>query len=143
MPDEHGYWVCNTVWMLDPFTAENGALRALPGSHRSGRLPEAALRDPRASHRDEMLITGPAGSVVVMNAHVWHGGTVNHSDQSRTALHAFYCRRDKPQQLYQKGHLDEQVQARLSAAERHLLALDDTLNDELSREVERRSGFMR
>ena len=25
--DERGYWVCNSVWMLDEFTTENGALR--------------------------------------------------------------------------------------------------------------------
>ena len=25
--DEFGYWVCNTIWMLDDFTAENGATR--------------------------------------------------------------------------------------------------------------------
>ena len=31
LPDERGFWVCNTVWMLDDFTPENGALRAVPG----------------------------------------------------------------------------------------------------------------
>src|ERR1700683_2848935 len=31
LPDEHGFWVCNTVWMLDPFTQENGTLRLIPG----------------------------------------------------------------------------------------------------------------
>src|SRR5262245_4986522 len=27
LPDERGYWVCNTVWLLDDFTPENGAIR--------------------------------------------------------------------------------------------------------------------
>ena len=34
LPDERGYWVCNTVWLLDDFTPENGAIRMVPGSHR-------------------------------------------------------------------------------------------------------------
>src|SRR5262245_26845740 len=37
--DEQGYWVCNSVWMLDDFTTDNGPLRVVPGSHRCGRLP--------------------------------------------------------------------------------------------------------
>lgn len=32
--DERGYWVCNTVWMLDDFTKDNGPIRMVPGSHR-------------------------------------------------------------------------------------------------------------
>ena len=31
LPDERGYWVCNSVWLLDDFTADNGALRAVRG----------------------------------------------------------------------------------------------------------------
>ena len=30
--DDHGYWVCNTIWMLDDFTPENGATRMIPRS---------------------------------------------------------------------------------------------------------------
>jgi Phytanoyl-CoA dioxygenase (PhyH) len=26
--DDRGYWVCNTVWLLDDFTPDNGCLRA-------------------------------------------------------------------------------------------------------------------
>lgn len=141
--DERGFWVCNTVWMLDDYTPENGALRAVPGSHRWGRLPQQALEDPFADHPGQVLVTGRAGTVVVVNAHLWHAGTANRTAAPRTALHAFYCRRDQPQQQYQKQLLRPEVQQGLSAALRHLLALDDPLNDRVSADVAVRSGFLK
>ena len=39
LPDEKGNAVCNTVWMLDDFTLENGALRVVAGSHGIGINP--------------------------------------------------------------------------------------------------------
>ena len=143
IPDERGYWVCNTVWMLDDFTPDNGATRMVPGSHTWGRRPQDVLEDPLAPHPDEVLLTGRAGSIAVMNAHMWHAGTANGSDAPRLAMHAFYCRRDKPQQQYQKKLLRPEVQHALSADLRRLLALDDPLNDELSATVAVRSGFMK
>jgi ectoine hydroxylase-related dioxygenase (phytanoyl-CoA dioxygenase family) len=143
LADEKGYWVANTVWMLDDFTEENGAIRMVPGSHRWGKLPQDALADPQAPHRDERLITGTAGTVVVMNAHMWHGGTANGTAKPRCAMHAFYARWDKPQQQYQKRLLRPEVQEGLTPQLRKLLALDDALNDELSSCVERTSGFLR
>jgi hypothetical protein len=143
IPDERGYWVCNTIWMLDDFTTENGATRLVPGSHRWGKRPQDVLADPSAPHPDEILLTGRAGGVVVMNAHLWHGGTANMTAAPRLAMHAFYCRRDKPQQQYQKRLLRPEVQAGLTPALRDLLALDDPLNDELSANVAVRSGFMK
>jgi ectoine hydroxylase-related dioxygenase (phytanoyl-CoA dioxygenase family) len=143
IPDERGYWVCNTVWLLDDFTAENGATRVVPGSHRWHQRPQEVLADPMAPHPDEVLVLGRAGSIAVMNAHTWHGGTANRTDRPRLAMHAFYCRRDKPQQQYQKRLLDAGVQAGLSPELRALLALDDPLNDELSASVTVRSGFMK
>jgi hypothetical protein len=142
IPDEKGYWVCNTVWMLDDFTPENGATRMIPGSHLWGTRPQDVLADPMAPHPQEVLLTGPAGSIAVMNAHMWHGGTANRTASPRLAMHAFYCRRDKPQQQYQKQLLRSEVQASLSPELRDLLALDDPLNDELSLTVTVRSGFM-
>ena len=88
-----------------------------------------------APHPDEVLVLGRAGSIAVMNAHTWHGGTANRTDRPRLAMHAFYCRRDKPQQQYQKRLLDPEVQAGLGPELRALLALDDPLNDELSATV--------
>lgn len=143
LADERGYWVCNSVWLLDDFTAANGALRLVPGSHRWRRLPQEALADPLAPHPQEVLLTGQAGTVVVMNAHLWHGGTANRTDAPRTALHAFYCRRDKPQQQHQKELLRREVQAALSPELRHLLALDNPLNDQLNGSAAPRSGFLK
>ncbi len=142
LADERGYWVCNTIWLLDPFTRDNGALRLIPGSHRWRRLPDE-LPDRRAPHPDEILITGNAGDVIVMNAHLWHGGTANRTDHSRTAVHAFYARRDKPQQQYQKQLLRPEVQASLSPELRELLALDDPVNDAVTTQAVRQSGFMK
>ena len=141
--DDRGYWVCNTVWLLDDFTAENGATRMVPGSHRWGRRPQDDLADPSASHADEVLLLGKAGGIAIMNAHLWHGGTANRTDAPRLAMHSFYCRSDKPQQQYQKRLLRPEVQAALRPDVRALLAIDDPENDALSSVVTVRSGFLK
>ena len=143
IPDAAGYWVCNTVWMLDDFTLENGPTRMISGSHKWGTRPQDVLADPMAPHPDETMLTGKAGSIAVMNAHLWHGGTANRTAAPRLAMHAFYCRRDKPQQQYQKKLLRPEVQATLTPELRDLLALDDPLNDDLSANVTVRSGFLK
>ena len=141
--DERGYWVCNTIWLLDDFTTENGATRFVPGSHRWRTRPQDVLADPSAPHPDEVLLLGRAGDVAVMNSHLWHGGTANRTQAPRLAMHAFYCRRDKPQQQYQKGILRPEVQAALRPEVRGILALDDVENDRLSASAAPRSGFMK
>src|SRR5262249_45140313 len=108
-----------------------------------GRLPQEALADPRADHPEQVLVTGRAGAVVVLNAHAWHAGTANRTGRPRMSLHAFYCRRDRPQQQYQKRLLRPEVQQTLPPELRDLLALDDPLNDRLSAEVAVRSGFLK
>ncbi|MEO8126167.1 MAG: phytanoyl-CoA dioxygenase family protein [Bryobacteraceae bacterium] len=143
IPDEQGYWVCNTVWLLDDFTPDNGATRVVPGTHKLKKLPQDVLPDIFAPHPDQQLILGKAGTVVVMNAHAWHGGTANRTGVPRRALHGFYCRSDKPQQQYQKQLLRPETQRDLGPAMRKVLALDDPLNDELSSKITRQSGFLR
>jgi len=141
--DDRGYWVCNSVWMLDAFTEQNGAIRMVPGSHRWGVAPQQALADPYAPHAQEILLTGRAGTVVVMNAHMWHGGTANRTAAERRAMHVYYTRWDKPQQQYQKRLLRPETQSRLSPSARRILALDDPLNDELSSQLSGVSGFLK
>ena len=143
LPDSKGYAVCNCVWMLDDFTIENGALRVIPGSHNWNKKPQDELADPYAPHPKELLVTGRAGTVVVMNAHAWHGGTANRTDKERRALHSFFCRHDIPQQQYQKKLLRPETQSALTGKLRKILAIDDPVNDELSAVGSGQSGFMK
>jgi ectoine hydroxylase-related dioxygenase (phytanoyl-CoA dioxygenase family) len=66
IPDEKGYWVCNTVWLLDDFTRENGPTRMIPGSHRWGTKPQDVLDDPLAPHPHESHIVAAAGDARVL-----------------------------------------------------------------------------
>lgn len=141
--DAQGFWVCNSIWLLDDFTAENGTIRVVPGSHRWRQLPQDVLEDPLAPHSGEQLVLAPAGSVIVMNAHLWHGATSNRTAAPRRAVHVFFTRRDKPQQQYQKALLSPETAQRLSPQVRELLALDDPLNDELCTGSDQASGFLR
>lgn len=115
------YAVCNSIWLLDDFTPHNGATRAVPGSHRSGKVPKDDMQDPQAPHPDEMLLLGEAGSVFVFNSHTWHGGTCNHTKLPRRAMHAYFCRRDQPQQTPQQELLSRATIRRLSPEERCIL----------------------
>jgi hypothetical protein len=121
-PVEPGdYHVCNSIWLVDDFTASNGATRVVPGSHRAGTVPRMALADPAAPHPDEVLVTGATGTVVVFNSHLWHGGTQNHSDRPRRAMHAYFTRRGHGQQLDQRKYIRPRTLAALSPAARFIL----------------------
>ncbi len=115
------YQVCNSIWLLDDFTADNGATRVVPGSHRSGRAPGEAMSDVRAAHPEEVLLLAPAGTVVVFNSHLWHGGTVNRSTAPRRALHSYFTRRGNSQQLNQGKYIRQETLSRLDPAARFIL----------------------
>jgi len=115
------YYVCNSIWLLNDFSAENGATRVVPGSHRSGQHPREALADPQASHPDEIQLIAPAGTVVIFNSHTWHGGTLNRSDAPRAAMHSYFCRRDQKQQTDQRQYIRPETYNRLSEAARFIL----------------------
>ena len=117
--------VCNSIWLLDDFTLENGPTRVVPGSHRRGALPKDEMSDPAAAHPDEKLLLAPAGTVVIFNSHVWHGGTLNQTDQKRRALHSYFCRRTERQQLDQERYVRPETRARLSPAARYVLGINE------------------
>jgi ectoine hydroxylase-related dioxygenase (phytanoyl-CoA dioxygenase family) len=100
LPKPHPSIICNTMWALTDFTAENGATRLVPGTHRAERSPmpfgEAAEAKARAA---EM----PAGSVLVFDGSIWHGGGANRTSERRLGVAMNYCagwlRQQENQQL--------------------------------------------
>ena len=113
--------VCNSIWLLDDFSLANGATRLVPRSHLSGKVPTDDMKDPEATHPDEIILEAPAGTVVVFNSHVWHGGTINQTDQPRRAIHSYFCARDQPQQTAQKKLIRQDTLDRISDEARWLL----------------------
>lgn len=118
--DSEPFHVVNSLWLLDDFLPDNGATRIVPGTHRLG-VPEKNLADVLAPHADEVVLTAPAGTVVVINSHLWHGGTKNTSGQPRRVCHSYYTAREHPQQLDQAAMIRKRVYDRLSPAARWLL----------------------
>ena len=115
------YQVCNSIWLLDDFTEENGATRVVPGSHRQTVAVRDAVSDPRAPYPGQVTLTAPAGTVIVFNSHLWHGGTRNNTDRPRRAMHSYFTRRANGQQLNQREFIRPETLARLSTAAAFIL----------------------
>lgn len=79
------------------------------------------IADSRDPCPGEVLLLAPAGTVVVFNSHLWHGGTVNRSSRPRRALHSYFTRRGDTQQLDQRKYVRPETLARLSPASRFIL----------------------
>jgi ectoine hydroxylase-related dioxygenase (phytanoyl-CoA dioxygenase family) len=93
----HAALVCNTMWALTDFTAENGATRLVPGSHKADRSPELG-------ERPETIAAEMArGSVLVWHGSLWHGGGANTTGARRVGIAMNYCagfiRQQENQQL--------------------------------------------
>jgi hypothetical protein len=84
-PFPKGYEVqCNTIWAMNDFTAENGATRVIPGSHRAEDRKAFRYEDTDAA---EM----PAGSVLFYTGSLYHGAGANRSDSVRSGLNITYA----------------------------------------------------
>lgn len=120
----------NVVWMLDDFTAQNGATRVVPGSHTRTEGPEH-----NRVYEDEVLAIAPAGTLLLFNTMTWHGGGPNCTDTLRRGFHVHYCRSwVKPQRDHPRS-MDEEALVNASPLLIRLLGyqsqmeFEPTLND--------------
>ena len=74
----------NALWALDDFHEANGATRMIPGSHR---IPDEER--PRTSPE---TVTMGAGSVLVYDGALWHGGGASTTPAPRRAINHIYAR---------------------------------------------------
>lgn len=115
------YKVCNSIWLLDDFTAINGSTRIVPKTHKISVLPDDAMTDTNDKHPDEIRIIAPAGSVFIFNSHVWHGGTTNLTDRDRRSIHSYFCTADQPQQINQKKYITAETLQRIGEKGKRIL----------------------
>ncbi|PCJ60878.1 MAG: phytanoyl-CoA dioxygenase [Planctomycetota bacterium] len=115
------YRVCNSIWLLDDFTVENGATRIVPGTHLSRNSPKKDLDDTMVDHPNQIQFLAKAGTVVVLNSHTWHSGMTNKTDVPRRAMHSYFCRVDQEQQLNQKKYINKATLDRLSPESKVIL----------------------
>ncbi len=98
LPRPHVPIICNTMWALTDFTADNGATRVCPGSHRESGFPEP-FGQPAGLRAAKMR----RGSVLVFNGSLWHGGGANDTAGARVGIAMNYCagwvRQQENQQL--------------------------------------------
>ncbi len=98
LPRPHVPLVCNTMWALTDFTADNGATRVIPGSHLREKAPELGQ-----VYEDSIPAEMKRGSVLVFNGSIWHGGGENRTQARRIGVAMNYCagwvRQQENQQL--------------------------------------------
>ncbi len=80
LPRPHIPIVLNAIWALSDFREDNGATRIVPKSHRLDHAPEYG-KDYEA-----VTATMPAGSVMLFDSALWHGGGANVSSERRFAF---------------------------------------------------------
>jgi ectoine hydroxylase-related dioxygenase (phytanoyl-CoA dioxygenase family) len=112
--------VVTALWLVDDFTPTNGATRVVPGTHLLACPVPKALLNPGRRHPDQKVVVAPAGSVLVFNGCLLHGGTRNDSGAPRRVLQVQYRARDVV--LPFEGETAPDLPARLSPAARCLLA---------------------
>ena len=73
----------NTIWAMTDFTAQNGATRIIPGSHR---FDDGLKFEEKDTEPAEMA----RGSVLFYTGSVYHGGGANRSDMTRCGINLTY-----------------------------------------------------
>jgi hypothetical protein len=82
--DSLGWPMLGFIFMIDEFTADNGATCFIPCSQGVGTQPESRRLLPAC---------GAAGSIIVFNGSIWHGHGPNKTNRPRRSIQGAYIRR--------------------------------------------------
>jgi len=121
--DVEGWTMVGFILMVDEFRSENGATRFIPGSHNWSTVPDKLKDDPLANYETQVVICGPAGSVIIYNGAIWHGHTANLSDEPRRSIQGAYIRREAQSGLNLSERMRPDTLARISSLAKYLLAV--------------------
>lgn len=83
---------------LDDTDEANGALMAIPGSHRLGRLT-ASDAVTHANHANAVTCRTTAGDALLMKPHILHASRKGTDERPRRVLHFEYCSAELPKPL--------------------------------------------
>lgn len=100
--------VCNAVWVLSDYNAENGATCFVPGSHKLCRNPtEAETKDLSLYIPLEVK----AGSILVWHGNTWHGAVPRTSPGLRLGIIQYFGRGHKNYGRFASLFTEEQYAA--------------------------------
>lgn len=111
------------ILMVDEFRPENGATRAVPGSHQRADGPDGTVVNLRADQDGQELACGPAGSLLIFNGSAWHGHTENVTDAPRRSIHGSFIPREGKSATDFAARMQPETRARLNPLARQLLGL--------------------
>lgn len=106
------------IWMMEPFSEENGGTWIAPGSQLWGGKPDI---DRFKEHR--VQATGNAGDALVSHGLLWHQTAVNRSPRPRVAILINYCQ-FTVQPMVPLGPFDEAFKKRVKPQLGTLLGFD-------------------
>jgi hypothetical protein len=118
----NGWPLVGCILMVDAFDTDNGATRFVPGSHLQPREPSEVMNNSKDPHDDEVLACGPAGSIIIFNASVWHGHGANQSARPRRSIQAHFVPREaKASPTDHSGKMRPETLQRISGLAKYVL----------------------
>ena len=118
-----GWPLVGYIWMIDAFNTENGATRFVPGSHLRRYGPDEHSSEAAVNSDEATLACGPAGSLIVFNASVWHGHTANRSAHRRRSVQGHFVARDATAAIDYRARMQPETLCRIRDLARYLLDL--------------------
>ncbi len=125
-------FLLNFNYYLCDVDLELGPTQFIPGSHRSGRMPDDGDRDsdgnPTYEGKSVVSAVGAAGTAVLWHDQTWHRGAPNISkDRTRWVQQAPYGRRYIAQRFYPflNYHMAEDILERANPRRKRLLGVHD------------------